>query len=529
MSIREKAVKTAAAVLCTLAVTGWSIALTSVPAEAAEAGAPYNITVGVGSDETELRFTWQSSNPAAGELQIAKTSDVQNGSFPGGTTKPASVEEVTATEGVLDNPQNVDHPVSAFQNEAGAALQNEYSNKATVSGLAPNTSYTYRVGDGTTWSKNYTIQTGSSANGFSFLAFGDPQVGASGNLANDQAGWANTLKKVFSKFPSANFLFSMGDEVNDYDHLYVQQNEYNAFFNPDSSADYLQTHALAAYSGNHDFQMGRYYSFHYNLPNLSTLGQTKTNGVDDENGDYWFRYGNTLFMALEGNNFYDVSAHDSFLQQAIAANKDAKWKVVSFHQAPYSEANHDGATAADDDVMFMRQNWTKLMDKYQIDIVLNGHDHYYTRSFQMYGGAPVNTAKTTQVTNPKGTVYFTLDSGSGSKYYKYNTTADHSFSAFGWQNNVPTYTYANVAGDKFTLTTYATSSDTPIDTYTITKTSASQAANASTTTPVSTTSNPNTGDNENGSVYTAAAIAAAALLVAAGCVFVLKKREASHH
>ena len=55
--------------------------------------------------------------------------------------------------------------------------------------------------------------------------------------------------------------------------------------------------------------MGKYYSYHYDQPNLSTLGQTKTNGVNDNNGDYWYRYGNTLFMSLEGNNFYDVSAH----------------------------------------------------------------------------------------------------------------------------------------------------------------------------------------------------------------------------
>lgn len=523
----KKAIRSAVATFCALAIVGAGVASSNVVAMAATTGIPYNVTVGVGSSETELRFTWSSDNSAAGQLQIAKTSDMQNGNFPANATQQAATEKMTATEGVLDTPQNTDHPISSLLDENGAVLQDEYSNKVTVGSLSANTSYTYRVGDGTNWSKNYTLQTGTATGGFTFAAFGDPQIGASGNLDNDKAGWDNTLKKVYSKYPNVNFIFSMGDQVNDYDHLYTQQKEYSAFFNPDSTQDFLQTHVLAAFSGNHDAQMGKYYSFHYNQPNLSTLGQTKTNQVDDNNGDYWFRYGDTLFMVLEANNYYDISAHDAFLNQAISANTNAKWKVVTFHQAPYSEANHDGASTADDDIMFMRKNWTQLMDKYDVDIVLNGHDHYYTRSFQMYGGSPVNAVKTQQVTNPKGTVYFTLDSGSGSKYYKYNTTADHSFSSFGWQNNVPTYTYAKVTDNAFTLTTYATNSDTPIDTYTITKnTGASTATPTKTTAAAPTTSNPRTGDEEGGTYFTAI-IAVAAFLIAIGCVVILKKRKAN--
>lgn len=531
MTNGKKTMRSAVATLCAVAVIGTGLASTNVVAMAASAGSPYNVTVGVGSNATEVRFTWSSDSAVAGQLQIAKTSDVQNGNFPSNSTKQAASEKMTATEGVLDNPQNSDHPISSFLDESGAALTDEYANKVTVSGLSANTSYTYRVGDGTTWSKNYTFKTDAPAKNFSFLAFGDPQLGASGNLDNDRAGWASTLKKVSAKYPNVNLMFSLGDQVNDYNHLYTQQKEYNAFFNPSADTDYLQTHLLAAFSGNHDFQMGKYYSFHYNQPNLSALGQTKTNQVDDNNGDYWFRYGSTLFMVLEGNNFYDVSAHDAFMNQAIAANKDAKWKIATFHQAPYSEANHDGATTADDDVMFMRNNWTKLMDKYDIDLVMNGHDHYYTRSYQMQAGSPVDTVKTHEVTNPKGTVYFTLDSGSGSKYYKYNTTADHSFSSLGWQNNVPTYTYANVTDDAFTLTTYTVNSETPIDTYTISKKAASAAAGNISAAPVKgtssvtpTASNPRTGDEGNGT-YLAAGIAIVTFLAAAGCVMVLKKKK----
>lgn len=472
MDIQKKIARIAAMSLCA-AVAAVSLAGTpALSAKAASADAPYNITVGIGSKETEVRFNWLSTSNVTGKLQIAKTSDMAGGNFPDNSTSSAAISEVTAAEGVLDNSSTAaDHPVSYYKAANGTdTLQNEYANKVTVSGLDSGTSYTYRVGDGTNWSQNYTFTTAASTDkGYNFVAVGDPQLGASGNLANDTANWAAALQTIGSKLPHTDFLFSLGDEVNDYDHLYTQQQEYASFFNPDPAGSYLQTHVLAAFSGNHDFQMGKYYSYHYNQPNLSTLGQTVTNNVPDHNGDYWFTYGNTLFMVLEGNNFYGVSDHSAFMKAATDANPNVKWKVVAFHQAPYSDANHDGANTPDDDIVYMRQNWTKLMDTYHIDVVLNGHDHHYTRSYQMLGGTPVNTNNVQSVTNPQGTVYFTLDSGSGSKYYKFNATAQHFFSAFNWQENKPTYTSVQVTDQAFTLSTYTTDSDTPIDTYTINK------------------------------------------------------------
>jgi len=110
------------------------------------------------------------------------------------------------------------------------------------------------------------------------------------------------------------------------------------------------------------------------------------------------------------------------------------------------------------------------MDKYGVDVVLQqGHDHYYTRTAQMLGGNVIDPTTGTpetlkdntssipgttntnatfgtkaypaSVTNPKGTVYFTLDSGTGSKYYNLNNGAstDHSFSVVaGRDMSLPT-------------------------------------------------------------------------------------------
>jgi len=435
-----------------------TLAVSAVTAETGLSPHPYDIVIGIGSNASEIKFNWLSSSDRKAQVQLARTENVQHGKFPAKSLYTGTTEKVYATEGIQDNPGNT-------EKETG-----EFAGRVTVRGIQPAASYSYRVGDGKNWSSIYTFTTGIPSRGISFAVFGDPQMGASGNLEHDRAGWTQTLAIVTSKYPALDFLFSLGDQVNDYDSLTKQQEQYRIFINPDETRNYLQTHLLAAFEGNHDHQMGRYYSFHYNLPNLSTLGQTKNGTVDNGDGDYWFTYGPALFIILEGNNFYDTAAHDQFMKKAIKENPDIKWKLVAFHQAPYSEANHASANKPDDDVMFMRQNWTKLMDTYGIDVVLNGHDHYYTRSYQMYGGLPVDTAKTSAVTDPKGTVYITLDSGSGSKYYKYNSASDHSFSAVGWQNNQPTYSYVTITNSVFSIDTFETATGVAIDSYSITKT-----------------------------------------------------------
>jgi len=436
--------------LCATGIVSAAVAQDTLPVQ------PYNITVGVGSTVSEVRFNWFSGSPATPLVQLAKTSDVRKDHFPARSDYRGVALSVSATEGVRNNPANVEKATG------------EYAAKVTVGDLTAGTSYSYRVGDGKNWSNIHTFKTGKD-NRAGFAVFGDPQLGASGDLEHDRAGWAKTLEAVMKNHPGTDFLLSLGDEVNDYDSLAKQQSEYTVFINPDSSKDYIQSHELAVLEGNHDHQMGRYYSFHYNLPNVSALGQTANNNSLNNDGDYWFTYGPVLFLMLEGNSFYDTAAPAQFMEKAIAANKGAKWTVAAFHQSPYSEANHAAANKPDDDVLFIRQNWPKLMDTYHVDVVFNGHDHYYTRTWQMFGGAPVDTIKTNAVTNPKGTVYITLDSGTGSKYYQYNTGSDHSFRAAGWQNNKPMYAFVTVTNSRFAITTYETDTGSVIDTYAIDK------------------------------------------------------------
>ena len=68
-----------------------------------------------------------------------------------------------------------------------------------------------------------------------------------------------------------------------------------------------------------------------------------------------------------------------------------------FHHSIYSSADHSD----DLDILERRTALTPIFDNYDIDVVLMGHDHCYTRSFIMKNGAATtDAAQGSSVTNP---------------------------------------------------------------------------------------------------------------------------------
>jgi hypothetical protein len=408
-----------------------------------------NITPG--SNGKELNFAWFSTVGATKSVvQIAKASDKTGTAFPAAKAKSftGTQAKVTAT---LFNGDDKSVPTGSF------------SNKVTVTGLADSTGYVYRVGDGKNWGDVNEIATRDQKN-FSFFAVGDPQIGAKSTgpktIDSDTAGWVDTINKATGKYGSASFLLCLGDEVNDYNKLETQNLEYAAYFSPVQ----FKSLPVATVDGNHDFQLGEYYGFHYNLPNLSSQY-----GISYGNdGDYWFTYGNALFLMLNSNT-ESIATHDQFIRDAIAKNPAAKWRIVGFHHSVYSEADH----YADPDVIDRRSNFPPVFDRYKIDVVLQGHDHAYTRTFQILKGKPMTDQTIDSdgnVVDPTGTVYLTLNSGSGSKFYDWKDATPEVFSAARWQGKVPSFSYVSLSDNKFSISTFRTDDMSVIDTYSILKT-----------------------------------------------------------
>ena len=118
----------------------------------------------------------------------------------------------------------------------------------------------------------------------------------------------------------------------------------------------------------------------------------------------------------------------------------------------------------------------QVIDDYDIDVVLTGHGHNYTRSYQMRDNAPVKdeaidySASDVTVQDPDGTVYFEL-STSASKNYENNKAGYNSHIAKSFaQNNIQSYSLVKVTDASFTVETYRTDTDELYDSYTINKT-----------------------------------------------------------
>ena len=376
----------------------------------------------VGSDETSRNLTWYANVDTAGSVQWAKQSDMQDGLF------PAQYNEAAAT--------------SIATNDEGF-----YSNQATMTNLEENTAYVYRVVNGDTVSQIYTFETGDFDEGFSFILAGDPQIGA-GNTETDTVGWDETLDTAIAQL-DPDFLVSAGDQVNTNNN----ETQYTGYLN-----DALTYLTSATTIGNHDSGSAAY-NEHFNLPNESTQLGATTAGTD-----YWFVYDNTLFMVINSNN-RSTAEHKEFLESAIAQNPDVRWKTVVFHHSVYSTASH----VDDGDIIERREELPPMLSELDIDVVLMGHDHVYTRTYMMDGTTPDDSQGVqSEVTNPEGVLYLTANSASGSKYYDIKAP-EAAYSAVMDQSYRRTITDIDVTDTSYTMTTYYMDTMEVLDTFTINK------------------------------------------------------------
>ncbi len=401
------------------------------------------ISLSVGSTPTELNLNWFSTASDHGQIQYAKKADMNGNEFPESKAKT----------------------IDAKTNKAQA--EGYYANKATMSNLEENTSYVYRVGNNGQWSKTYTTTTKSKGD-FSFLFAGDPQLGSSGDLASDKDGWKNTLDLVNTNplFKDVHFIQNAGDHVE----AGKNESQYDAYLsNYEGSVVYSTPFANAV--GNHDYA-GTAYNDHFNLPNVSQLGNS---GEGNAQGDYYYIYNNALMLVLNSNN-RSTAQHEEFIKNTLAKTKDnqnIKWKIVVFHHSIYSSASH----ASDNDILARRDTLAPMFSQNGIDLVLMGHDHVYTRSMLMDGttalkeesfdkqGNPIH-----EVTNPKGLTYITANSASGSKYYEFTTNLSGDYIAVKNQEHTPNITKLNVTNNQLKIVTYRTSDLSVVDDFTINKT-----------------------------------------------------------
>ncbi|MDM4762255.1 Ig-like domain repeat protein [Galbitalea sp. SE-J8] len=411
---------------------------------------PLTVLLGVGADESQRIASWYFHDGTPQALEIEKTSDLSAGAFNG---KKRVIAAATAANTAADA-------------STGAKQVGYYNSHATIDGLQPNTTYSYHVGAADHWSPTYTITTKSFSGDYDFLFFGDPQIGSSGDAVEDGVGWAATLNYATSVDPQAELLVSGGDQIE------VANNE-DQWAQFADQTDVLKRYPWASTIGNHDVG-GKAYEQHNTLPNNLKNADYYPGGATSTNsgGDYWYFYKDVLFIDINSNAYAGGAdaAHVNFIKGVVGkVGQRAKWTVLVYHHSIYSPADH----ANDLDNQQRRYDFTTAFSKLGIDLVLQGHDHSYTRSYAILNGHKANPdeqpAQPEVFSGPGGVIYVTANSASGSKYYDL-TKPDASQSDYGpdpldptgqrhWANSVEnqehvrTYVQVGVTDDKLNVQT----------------------------------------------------------------------------
>ncbi|MDD1385497.1 Ig-like domain repeat protein [Curtobacterium poinsettiae] len=403
--------------------TNAATAATNTPTTNISTGGPIHILLGVGATESQRIASWYFPTNVAQSVEIQKTASMTDGVF---TDAKKTIDASEAVNTAADTSATD----SNTKGIAGIAAQSGYINAhAAISDLEPNTSYTYHVGaaDGSAWSASYTFTTKSFSGDFDFLFFGDPQIGSSGFTDDDGAGWADTLDYATSTEPDAELLVSGGDQVEHANNEY----EWGAFAD---SSDVLKRYPWASTIGNHDVG-GKAYEQHNQVPNSLKVPDFYPGGNTTANsgGDYWYMYKGVLFIDINSNAYAAGSdaAHVNYVRDVINRyGGDAKWTTLVYHHSIYSPADH----ANDRDNQQRRFDFTRSFSDMGVDLVLQGHDHSYSRSYAIKNGKKANVneqpAAPEVFSGPGGVIYMTANSASGSKYYDL-TTPDATQGGYG--------------------------------------------------------------------------------------------------
>ena len=375
----------------------------------------------VGADETELNFCWHSEK--TGEKPVVRI-------------------------GISENMEVYSEFTGTYKKHG-----EWQANYVTASGFEPDRVYyySYSAGDGEFSAPEVyrTLNTDS----VKALFVSDVQAGIDDNgdhATYNATSWNKVLTTALEANDDISFILNCGDMTN--------SGESNLEWAATMAPKPLRSLPTTATYGNHD-RKGDTYKYFVNLPNTSKDISTAPDG-----DDYYFRYGDVLFINLNTSN-YNVFGEYNFVENAVAENLDAKWRVVMFHHDIYGAGHHAG----DNDTKLLSAVYSSICDEFDIDICLTGHEHYYARSYFMYDDRVVDMDYTqNKAVNPEGTLYLTASSAGG-RNRMYDEPFDYEWLCFEYMSQDLTYSTVEFTDTTFTLNTTDLSGKV-IDSYTIEKT-----------------------------------------------------------
>lgn len=106
---------------------------------------------------------------------------------------------------------------------------------------------------------------------------------------------------------------------------------------------------------------------------------------------YAFDIGNIHFISLDSYGMekqslrmYDtLSPQVQWIKKDLEANKNRGWVVAYWHHPPYTMGSHN--SDKETELVKIRENFIRILERYGVDLILCGHSHAYERSRLMKG------------------------------------------------------------------------------------------------------------------------------------------------
>lgn len=333
----------------------------------------------------------------------------------------------------------------------------EYSYHVTVTGLESDTTYDYFCVANGVKTDDGTFKT-SSGGDFSALYVTDIHLTYNENDESELKNIACHVNDVFAsaidKNDDISLIFSGGDQATQ-----GRLDEYKAAF----SSSLVKSVPFALSCGNHDYKDVIYPTV---VNNPNTFNQ-KAISPDKNGGDYWFVKGDVLFLMLN-TNWISAEDHRTFLELAVKANPDVKWRVAVMHHDLYGgHIEH-----REEENKLLRLMFPPLFDEFDVDVVFMGHSHIYSRSHVIYNNEVSKYLyNETSVTDPEGTVYIT--SGSASRNRGDIGVGSDKVCVDCTDSEANFYSIVDFKEDSITYNVYIYGNDSePYDSFTINKTTA---------------------------------------------------------
>ncbi len=299
----------------------------------------------------------------------------------------------------------IDNHIVPLEYEYVEALD-KYVYKCTVVNLESEQLYKFRIGNEMVISKYFDF-TSLPNDVIELTYFGDIQ---GYNLSQYE-----TFREVYDDAGEIDLAYIAGDIVDKGNSL----SHWNYF---DQMMATTHQDVMVTAIGNHDaYGKSKIYENTFNYPE---------NGLYSERNFYFdLPYARVAVVDTESSH----SDQKAWLKETMDVNK---FKIVLMHRSVYP-IKYDGSYV---------RSFADTFDELNIDLVLSGHDHIYSRT-QMKDNQK----------DAAGVVYIVGGSGSGSKYY--NQSTERYWQDVIYDNNNPVFIKLKLSEDKIDIESYAVESE----------------------------------------------------------------------